>query len=539
MSEVHLTPPGVQATAFQHRLCENPAKGWEKWWVAVGDRINPIVIKEVRQSLKSKQFTVSFGATLIVAIGWTLLAIVMMVPQIYYVPGGSRLFIGFSCILSFPLMIVIPFSAFRSLTSETDDSTFELLSISALSARQIIGGKMLSAMLQMLLYLSALAPCMVLTYLLRGLSLSQMFSVIGLTILYSMSLTAASLMLAAIARSKLLQGGASIALLAGVLILFFSWVGNLFAVTGLSLPFTPAVGAVVVIAVLSLILTMIALVLRAASAAIDFPAENHSTAIRTRILMLATIYLFWMLYLISLAQESMVAIVVLISIFIFSLVLGALIAGERGIISPRAQRTLPSTFLSRAALTWFYPGAGLGYIFLVCLFGAVVLTLAGLEYYYAASGNNLRGSEPISLVGYYLLCYLIIYSGIARLLMLLVPRGIAGRQVISFMIQFIFMGLCHLIPAVILLYLNNYREFDYDWHQAFNIIWTLNILFSSVTSQTSASFYIVGLCALGVFGFNLILATRDVMLVRSQQPPRIREEEAASEVVVPVDPFAE
>ena len=178
-----------------HRICQIPEKGWEKAWLWVTERINPIVVKEVRQSLKSKQFSISFGLTLIAAVSWTLIAVSLMIPRIYFVPAGVQLLTGFFCILQFPLMIIIPFSAFRSLSTETEDSTFELLSISALSAWQIVLGKMTSALLQIMLYLSALAPCIVLTYLLRGLSLFAILFLLGLTVAFSVSETALALLL--------------------------------------------------------------------------------------------------------------------------------------------------------------------------------------------------------------------------------------------------------------------------------------------------------------------------------------------------------
>ncbi len=207
----------------QNRICELPEGGWERMWVWASERINPIVVKEVRQSLKSKQFTISYGLTLVAAVGWTLLAISLMVPRIFYMPGGLALLAGFFCILAVPLMVIIPFSAFRSLTAETEDSTFELLSISALSSYQIIYGKMASACVQILLYLSALAPCIVLTYLLRGVSLFSIAFLLGLTVLYSVSETALALLLASICKTRMAQTGVSVLVLSGLLVAFFGW----------------------------------------------------------------------------------------------------------------------------------------------------------------------------------------------------------------------------------------------------------------------------------------------------------------------------
>ena len=223
MSDVSLTggPPAMKVPV-DNRICQEPTSRWEESWVWIGERLNPIVIKEVRQSLKSKQFTISFGLTLMAAVAWTLIAVSLSVPRIYYMPGGMTLLAGFFSILALPLMVIIPFSAFRSMTSETEDSTFELLSISSLSAAQIVRGKMASSLVQILLYLSALAPCIVLTYLLRGVGLFTILFSLGFTVAFSITETAIALLLASLSRSRMLQTGSSVLLLGALLWSFFA-----------------------------------------------------------------------------------------------------------------------------------------------------------------------------------------------------------------------------------------------------------------------------------------------------------------------------
>src|SRR5436853_1378026 len=137
----------------------------------IGDRLNPILVKEARQAMKSRQFVVTFTLLLIGGWAWTVLFIAAGIPAIYYSPVGPALLRGYFLVLSVPLLIVVPYAAFRSLAGEWEDGTFELLSITALSARQIVTGKLASAVLQMMVYYSALAPCIAFTYLLRGIDI--------------------------------------------------------------------------------------------------------------------------------------------------------------------------------------------------------------------------------------------------------------------------------------------------------------------------------------------------------------------------------
>jgi ABC-type Na+ efflux pump permease subunit len=56
------------------------------------------------------------------------------------------------------VLVLIPFGCYRSLLAEREQTTFELLSITSLSPRQVIWGKLLSAGLQMFIFYSAIAP---------------------------------------------------------------------------------------------------------------------------------------------------------------------------------------------------------------------------------------------------------------------------------------------------------------------------------------------------------------------------------------------
>lgn len=541
MSQVSLAGDAnpENAPKLQNRMVETPVPLWDKAWVWASEKINPIVIKEVRQSLKSRQFTVSFGLTLIAAVAWTLIAISLMVPRLYYMPGGMTLLSGFFCILTLPLMVIIPFSAFRSLTAETEDSTFELLSISALSASQIVYGKMASAGLQIILYLSALAPCIVLTYLLRGVSLFTVLFFLGLTVVFSIAETALALMLASISRTRMVQNGVSVLVLAALLIGFFAWISLILAGGMQEMVNPPKEVYLVLFAIGTVVALIISLVLRAAAASIDFPSENHSTPLRVRIVAVIGLSLFWTIMGIVASKEAFGAVFLMVFVFVLLMILGALMTGELGVMSPRAQRKLPRTFVGRMLLTWLYPGAGLGYVYLICLYASVVITLISIEIYYESTVGNLFGSNSLIAAGYLLLCYLAIYLGLNRMLLMAISKQLPGRMVGSVAVLSVMLILTHLLPLLAVYYWNDYREFDYGWHQAFNIPWSVTEALDRVSLDIGASIVIVTLCAIGIFGLNLVLCTRDVMLVRVAQPPRVRQEDQQIELQISKpDPFA-
>ena len=144
---------------------------WDKRLIAWSDWVNPILVKETRQALKSRQFSWTLMLLTIVILAWSVLAIVGMIPSIYYNSSGAGMLIGYAIILIVPALIVIPQSTFRSMASELEDGTFETLSLSTLSPRHILVGKLSVSALQLIVYLSVIAPCIALTYLLRGITL--------------------------------------------------------------------------------------------------------------------------------------------------------------------------------------------------------------------------------------------------------------------------------------------------------------------------------------------------------------------------------
>ena len=131
--------------------------------------------------------------------------------------------VGYYIVLSVPLLIVVPYAAFRSLAGEWEDGTFELLSITTLSARQIVAGKLASAVLQMMVYYSALAPCIAFTYLLRGIDIVTVALLLGYSFAASLLLSSFGLMMATVTRVRHWQVLLSVVLVMALLVFTFVW----------------------------------------------------------------------------------------------------------------------------------------------------------------------------------------------------------------------------------------------------------------------------------------------------------------------------
>ncbi len=124
----------------------------------LGDRFNPIVVKEVRQALKSRQFVITFLLLLLVAWAGSIFGVSYLGESIDYWSSALMFYAGFLFALCAATLVIVPFSTFRSIVEERTETTLELLQITGLSPVQIVRGKTMSAMVQVLVYYCAIAP---------------------------------------------------------------------------------------------------------------------------------------------------------------------------------------------------------------------------------------------------------------------------------------------------------------------------------------------------------------------------------------------
>ena len=101
--------------------------------------------------------------------------------------------------------VIVPFVAFRSLLNERDLNTFELLNITTLSPRKIVWGKLLSSLVQLFIYYSAIAPFIVFTYCLNGITIPTILFLLMFSLVISIEFALASLMVSTFARQRQTQ----------------------------------------------------------------------------------------------------------------------------------------------------------------------------------------------------------------------------------------------------------------------------------------------------------------------------------------------
>lgn len=135
------------------------------------DRLSPMVVKELRQGLRTRAFT----STLLMM--HTLLIIATLITGSAQNTDDTRwIFDGLSTIV---LCFVMPFRAANALSEEVKLNTLDMLFLTRLSCGRIVFGKWASVALQSLLITLSLMPYVVARYMFGGLELTTELLMLG------------------------------------------------------------------------------------------------------------------------------------------------------------------------------------------------------------------------------------------------------------------------------------------------------------------------------------------------------------------------
>jgi len=508
---------------------------WLKRWDAFlewgSEYLNPILVKETRQALKSKQFAITFTLVLLAGWVWSLVAIIMRSPGIAYAPDGPVLLVGYVDILLFPLIIIIPYTAFRSLAAEREDGTYELLSISTLGPGHIIQGKLGSAVVQMLVYFSALAPCVAFTYLLRGIDVISIGFCLVFSFLLSLLLSILGLLLATVANARHWQAVVSVGIIVGLAIVYywslyvtyeFLWENTSWRAyddydfwTGW-------------LAALTIYISYFLLIYHAATARITFPSENRVWKLRTVMLGQHFLFLGWWGY-VYLHNDHIgpLAAATIVSCIHWG-VMGALMVGESPVLSPRVRRTIPESLWSRVRLNWRLPGPARGYFLAVSgaiSGGVLVATACFLPHNTNPFPPNAGNILWMALL---LPCYVICYLGLGRMIMAGVHRLGQGGIFVSLLINGIVMAAICGLPWSFQLWYSNFRDNSYTLLQVANPFWTFHELFEGGGVIANPLLAPIATILVGSATFMLFLQVyltrRDLVPVRLEPTPRASDE---------------
>jgi len=169
----------------------------------LSDRLSPIVVKEVRQMVRGREFNYSFGLSLIT--GLTVAFFGAAGTWTGYRSGAWTVGWQIGCLTVLGL-IVIPLATMGALRSEKSERTFDLITLTTLSPRRIVIGKLTAQGVKLVTLFAGAAPFIATGFLLGGIDFVTI--IVSLTGLFLLSLwaCAACLFLSCLSTSRAVSG---------------------------------------------------------------------------------------------------------------------------------------------------------------------------------------------------------------------------------------------------------------------------------------------------------------------------------------------
>ena len=400
------------------------------------DRLSPMVVKEVRQMVRGREFNYSFGLALVAGL---IVAFVGLASAGDITGGAGRpIFNALMVCLIMLGLVVVPLGAFNALRTERSDHTFDLITQTSLTPRRIVLGKLLTQGVKLVILFAGLSPFVAMSFLLGGVDLLTILISLALLFLWSMWVSAMCLFVSAASASRAVSGILFAVLTVGFFILIgrFSYIwGPLF---GLGSPgYYGAIATSVwwpIAATTAFCLISMANLVLLAENRLSHPVEDRSTALRVG-------FLVQFLFLIGCAigpfyahatgYSASDAIIVLGLLGGVQLALVAIFSTtEDMVVSRRVIRNIKSS-LSQPVVALFRPGGGratawvLIQMVLLLAAGAPIGTRSDIQWLFA------------------ICCYISFFTGVPAFL---------GRYLLKSRLktQHLRVGLCVFIPLVIL-----------------------------------------------------------------------------------------
>ncbi|MEM7577146.1 MAG: hypothetical protein AAF328_06685 [Planctomycetota bacterium] len=346
----------------------------------IDDRINPIVVKELRQAVNSR---------FIIGVLFLMLTVLVIVQMLFVMNSttigtagsedGASLFLIFQGVLLAVCMLAVPIYVGARLTAERATATSDLLYVTTIRPTSIVWGKLVAGMTVTLLVFSTCAPFMVVTYLLRGIDPPTVLFVLGLDFMIVLSASMLAIFVGALPVGwpvKTLLGivllAASVAAYMGVT----SFVMFEVTVTGMGSAFDDPEFWWGMAAVVSIWLAALGVIFFLTTAMITPAAANRGLPIRLYV-SLVWLGTFALAAFVARYYGEVEVLMVWAGVLSFAILLPGIVlsTSERDVYGARLRRGIPKTRLFRLPAFLLYSGAAGGLLWGSILFtSSLVLT---------------------------------------------------------------------------------------------------------------------------------------------------------------------
>jgi hypothetical protein len=168
------------------------------------DWLSPIVVKEVRQAVRGREFHYSFAITLLVGLAVAFFGAADALSG--NGTSGRWTFAALMGCLTLLGLAVVPLGAFSALRNERLEQTLELITLSALSPRRVVIGKLLAQGVKLATLFAGLAPFIAMSFLLGGIDFGTILVSLPILFMWSMWACAACLFLSSLLKTRAMSG---------------------------------------------------------------------------------------------------------------------------------------------------------------------------------------------------------------------------------------------------------------------------------------------------------------------------------------------
>jgi hypothetical protein len=468
-------------------------------------------VDSLQKSLKSRTFIIALLLVLALAVLWTFYGISRLGPNAAYGAVGPEMFYGYFVILAFPLLLVVPMLAHSRATSDWMHRNSRTLVRP--QERRMLCGQLIGSLAQILIFTSAVAPCLSFCALLRGIDVGGIAWFVAWAIFASLFLSICAfwdaatfprkrrrvvslLMAIALCAVFLSASRGAHLLLAGGGVPLESidfWTNNLAAFLALS--------------------TTFALIYFAAAGQLLSPAQRTSTALRIVMLLQQTLLAAWAgaayfhaIHSYSLHVNRIIEYFAEISM-IYWFVMGVAMLGESTALPQPGRSTPRQSLLGLALFRLFGSGPATGFMFSIGSAAAAALLSLAAVFIWLAEWRQPYPPWFEPLVSFVVLAfgYLVIYLGLASAVLWVMRRattvGLRGVVLVDAVLLGIGIGLPALIENLIL-----NRAGGYSLWRVTDPFRTCATVFDfPAPNYLTAPLWIVGIVALSILAVNLFL----------------------------------
>jgi hypothetical protein len=455
--------------------------------LGLGDRINPIVVKELRQAVQSKFVVAVLLLFLLFQVSLIGFFLVVNSTREEAYPlereSGGAVFAFVQSILLITCMLFIPlYTGFR-LAAERSDTNVDLLFITTLPPRAVVWGKSWAALVLALLIFSACAPFMAFSYLLRGIDMPSILLVLAIDFLAVAAGVQLAIFVALIPTNRVFKAILGLLGFAGLVLICYatlSFTVSIVVQPGLAIDLESRQSWAGLGCIVAAVLAIMGLLFSWSVALISPPSANRALGVRVAMLLawLATGVAsgIWTRALSADVPGAILPVIVwLVAMGVVAGLAIVIAVNEREEWGPRVARTIPRRWWLRGPSFLFTSGAASGVTFGVLLFG-----LTGVAAQVWKSGILSGNREPlpagpwgahlvqtvfedVMLGGLYVLAYALTAVPVRRLL----PQRIPAVYTWIVFVALVAVG--SVVP-----YVFNFLLFFHDWRFENEYPWLLS-----------------------------------------------------------------